>query len=393
MTARRRIASPPPTDPAFPPADRRSRARPPRIVSLVAILVLGVGLGGGLADGLGAAPAAPGAAVDDGRPLAFEDLIEVSEVFLDVLVTDADGRPVTGLGAADFDVREDGEEVPITGLAYYGTRYGAGGSAETPPESRYFVVFVHDLTRFGYFGGDLVRQQIRLGRDLGEWVEGGLLPSDWVAVVSYDTRLHLHQDFTQDRQALLAAIAAAAAGRAPQAGRGGGDGPLAVLARMPGPVARRTAVDDVYDALRLVAEATGVLVGRKDLLLFTPGIGRRVGRGAMTVLDPQEVEPLEATLNDHNVAVYPIDITPPGKSHAYAAALEDLAARTGGVYHARFVGFRSPLEEISAESSGYYLLSYQTAHPAGEVGYQRVEVKARRPDLVVRARRGYRYGR
>ena len=50
------------------------------------------------------------------------------------------------------------------------------------------------------------------------------------------------------------------------------------------------------------------------------------------------------------------------------------------------------LQRISSENAGYYLLSYQSEHPAAVVGYQEVEVRARDRHIKVRGRKGYRYG-
>ncbi len=48
---------------------------------------------------------------------AFGEVIDVQLVNVEVWVTDRDGNPVTGLTAADFEVREDGEPVSISNFA------------------------------------------------------------------------------------------------------------------------------------------------------------------------------------------------------------------------------------------------------------------------------------
>lgn len=67
---------------------------------------------------LGVVPCAAQEAAD-GAPevvggLAFADEVEVTVVNVDVFVRDRKGRPVRGLGAADFVVRQNGVEMPIT---------------------------------------------------------------------------------------------------------------------------------------------------------------------------------------------------------------------------------------------------------------------------------------
>ena len=65
---------------------------------------------------------------------------------------------------------------------------------------------------------------------------------------------------------------------------------------------------------------------------------------------------------------------------------------TGGRYYYTFVNFVTPLEQMSDDTNGYYLFSYSGGHPAGESGYQKVEVRTVNPEFRVRARRGYVYG-
>ncbi len=325
---------------------------------------------------------------------SFEDMIEVSEVFLDLLVTDPEGEVAVGLGKDDFIVEEAGEPVEITSVSYYTTRYGDAAAGDEIPTSRYFLFFFHSPPFLGNSSRRLMTQQIRVGVHTRRWIEEEMQPSDWLAVASYDTRLKIYQDFTQDRDALEKAIKDAVARRKvdpTRASRGPGGEPP-VLRRLPEGRDLRQQTTNVYDALRLVAEATGYLVGRKNLMLFTLGLEEEVDRRGEPQLDPELYPALETALNDHNVAVYPINTTPAGHVHEQSELLEQLAEDTGGYYDENFIGFFTPVERVAEENHGYYLLSFRTARRAGEIGYQRVEVRAQDPNLAVRTRKGYRYG-
>ncbi len=333
----------------------------------------------------------------DQPDLEFEGLIEVSEVLLDVVATDAQGRPVTGLDSGDFIVVENGEAVQLTGVSYYTTRYGGQvADAEEVPSSRYFIMFFDNRWQRSFHAGDLKRQQRRAGDESRRWFEEEMLASDWVAVVSYGSDLRVHQDFTQDRDALASAVLNAAAGRPPGdpqlRRRTSRSSELSVLRRMPrGPELRRD-TRTVYGALEAVAVACAPVVGRKNLLMFTTGIGDdwRFGKDGT---DVDFYPSTEIALNDHNVAVYPIDLSPTGRGTRQTSFLTRLAEDTGGAYHERdFYGYMSSLRDIGGDNYAYYVLSYQSQHPAGEIGYQRVEVKARDESIQVRARKGYRYG-
>ena len=328
--------------------------------------------------------------------VGFEGLVEVSEVLLDVLATDVEGEVVHGLGKDDFIVEENGQMVDLTGVSYYTTRYEGQASGEEAPASRYFIFFFHTQWGTNSFGSDLMRQQLRAGLESRRWLEEEMLPSDWVAVVSYGSRLRVYQDFTQDREALELAFKGAAAAKKPSSDvplrrRSAGGTELSILRRLPKGRALKEKVDNVYQALEQVATACSPIVGRKNLLLFTVGFGSEVRFGDAEA-DPRYYPQLETALNDHNVAVYPIDTSPAGRGTRQTDFLTRLAEDTGGVYHEDFIGFMRPLRDIGGDNYAYYVLSYQSEHPAGEIGYQRIEVKARDESVQVRARKGYRYG-
>lgn len=339
-----------------------------------------------------AAPVLAGGQETPAELQGFADLVEVTEVSLDVLATDGAGKAVPGLGLADFEVLEDGSPVELTGVSFASNNYETGAAGEIPA-SRYLIFFFHDQSAFAAAGNTLLRNQLQAGRDALRWVEEQMAPSDWAAVAGYDVRLRLHQDFTQDRDALRRALERVAAGKKPEEfqpgkreARGRGR-ELEILSRIvPEPQAPR----NIYEALRQVAEASGYLVGRKILLLYTSGFG--VTRGRTSVPDPRYFPALETELNDHNVAIYPLDLSPAGSPPAEEDFLETLAASSGGVYDPNISGFRRPLEAIAGANQGYYLITYRSARKAGEIGYQRVEVRARDPLVRVLARRGYRYG-
>ncbi len=342
------------------------------------------------------------AAAQEEPAASFEGMVEVTEVLLDVLAVDRSGETVTGLGKDDFIVTENGDEVELTGVSFYTTRYGPEGTIQVEdgdiPSSRYFIFFFHDMKRFGPEANRLIRQQLEASRKSQDWVEDHMLPSDWVAVASYDVKLKLHLDFTQDREQILQAIDAAARGRDPEknVGRGGRRLPPAgapsLLRHLPQGKKLRQETTRIYDGVRLLADASAFIVGRKNLLMFTIGFGE-LGRGTPVAKgDPRYYPPMEQALNDANVAAYTIDLTPVEFDHIQRDFMSKLSSDTGGFYYGTFVNFIAPLREIAAENVGYYVLSYQSEHPAQESGYQEVKVKPRDRSVKLRARKGYLYG-
>ena len=358
-----------------------------------------------------AAVASPGAILAQEEPTAeFGELIEVSEVLLDVLVTDRQGKVIMGLGPDDFVIEEAGEPVPLTGASFYSNRFAlrddAAAGVQHPlpnevPADRHFILFFHDQQRLAAEPNIMVRQQLRASRQSQRWVREEMLPGDWVAVVSYDVKLKVQQDFTRDREALLRALKDAAQGKDPgniwATRREVAEGQPSLLAHLPEGHDLRDETTTFYDGLRLLAEATLEIMGRKSVVLFSTGFGEIeiIGRTLQTSYakpDPRYYPALVEALNDNNVAVYPVDLAPSEMDTAQRHSLTQLASDSGGTYYGQFVNFITPLRQIADENNGYYLLSYQAEHPAGESGYREVKVEARNPEFRVRARQGYRYG-
>lgn len=322
---------------------------------------------------------------------SFDDMVEVSEVMLDVLATDIEGEIVRGLEADDFIVEEDGEAVRITSVDFYSTRYDdTEAGPEDIPWSRYFIVFFDDQRRFGRYGNLEIRQQIRASSHARRWVREEMAPSDWMAVVRYDGKLEIYQDFTQDRVALEESLSRAAVGRNPSPQRLSQTGLVSLLQRLPPARAKR---ENIYQSIARLAEGSGFIVGRKNLMLFSLGFGKEHRLTRKAEPDERYYPQMEAMLNDHNVAVYPIDVTPAGRGAPQSHFFQRLADDTGGFYDESFIGFFAPMRDVADDNTGYYLLTYQSPRPAGDVGYQRLEVRSAQPDEIeVRARRGYRYG-
>ncbi len=333
----------------------------------------------------------------------FGEQLEVTEVLLDVLVTDRRGNAVIGLEPEDFVVHEGAKQVPVETATFYSSSrlIGApkalsarGIDVDLEPRDRYFILFFHDAWRYTTGEVNLMHQQARAGRDAKAWVSEDLPPADWVAVLSWDGSLTLHQDFTRDRQAIERAIDEAATHK-----RGRGDWPSrrertegpSLAARLPHGKDLTRATRRIYGALDLVAAASAPIRGRKNLIYLGIGFGEAGAFGQYRE-DPRFFPGMIRALNDANVAVYPIDLLPSEVEHPFESALLELARLTGGVSTPLATDFRTPLEKVGADTRGYYLLSYRATHPPGERGFQRVRVTTENPEFQVRSRLGYSYG-
>ncbi len=349
-------------------------------------------------------PAAPPAA-------QFGEEVEVTEVFLDVLALDRHGRSVPGLGKDDFVVTENGEPVEVTSVDYYTTRYEDLGKSGTPraregaeaapaavPSARYFIFFFHDQSGTVPKEAVLTSRRLDAARFARQWVRDEMQGSDWIAVVRYRQSLSVLSDFTQDQSAILQAIDDAVVGRPSEATRPSlrrrqvARGGPSLLAGLPNSFDLETSATRPEDAIRLVAEATRNIIGRKNLLLFSLGFGQL--DSASRAPDSRYYPPMDEALNANNVAVYPIDLAGGGihSDTAQTTFLSELADDTGGELFKGFNSFLQPLERISGQTTGYYLVTFRAKHPAGERGYQKIDVRVKRRGVEVRTRNGYRYG-
>ena len=382
-----------------------AETRPARLAVVAGILLTALALGATAQDA--AQSGAPDGAQDEPQA-EFGEELAVTEVLLDVLVTDANGNVVIGLGPEDFVVRDQGEVVDLTSASFYSNRRFVASSQAAEranvdtsivPSDRVFILFFHDDRAAN--PGAFTRPTIDAMRYYSAWVRNDLLPNDWVAVVSYDSQIKVWQDFTKSKADIEAALARVLKGgkdpgtawpsRVPEEA----DGP-SLLANLPLGKQLRKSSRKIYDALRLMADATSDIQGRKNLVFLSWGFGDTTAYGGYYP-DPRYYPSMIQALNDGNVAVYSIDLVSTTRQgtlldRGINNSLSLLSDDTGGRYYYFFDTFAAPLQEVNEENNGYYLLSFKSTYPVGDEGYREVKVETINPEFRVRARKGYRYG-
>jgi len=334
----------------------------------------------------------------------FQGKVNVNEVLLDVLVTDSTGNVIVGLDKSDFVVKDNGKPVALTGVTFYSNRRllesnptlaKQGVSVEQGTEDRYFVLFFEDQKVNAQDAPQLLSQQLEASKRARGWVDGEMLANDWVAVVSYDTRLKVQQDFTHDRKALIAAIGDAVKGRDPEGNYNSRIDPSkgpSLLAGLPRGEELMNKTPKIYNALQVIARSAGNIRGRKNLLLFTYGLPANETTFGQFVPDKRYFLPTVDVLNANNVAVYSLDLTPAATQHTLSDSLQKMSDDTGGRYFFNITNFATPLDQISKENNGYYLLSYQSEQ-TGKPGFQNVTVTTTNREFRVKARKGYETGK
>jgi VWFA-related protein len=146
-------------------------------------------------------------------------------VDIDVLVTDKDGQPITGLSKSNFKVMDDGVPQTVTNFS----------TAEAPLTVTMLIEFSDKWWGYLYLALEDAYQFLNF-----------MEPKDWVAVVDFDLEPHILQDFTHDRYQVRSALDSM---------------------RMPG-----FGETNLYDALSFTIDRMKNVGGRKAILAICTGI-------------------------------------------------------------------------------------------------------------------------
>ena len=253
---------------------------------------------------------------------------KVEAVRLDVLVTQ-DGKPVQGLGAADFEILDNGVRQTVDIASF-----------EQMPLN---VVLTFDLS------GSIVAERLGNLREASHVVVDGLKKDDQAALVMFNTRVRVNPGLTSDTGAVKAAID---------------------LAEPSG----ETSLIDASFAGMMVAESD---VGRGLVIVFSDGLDTSSWLQPKAVLD---------VAKRSDAVVYAVSAGLARRSDF----LGDLTDQTGGRLfqiestHSLSAVFQEVLDEFRQR----YLVSYSPAGVSKE-GWHQLTVRVKGRSAIVRARPGY----
>jgi VWFA-related protein len=350
----------------------------------------------------------------------------IDQVVVDVVVTDADGKVVGGLTAADFELRDRGTPqtvatfsevaLPLTIRGAAAPLAAPGDIRSNTQDGRLYVLVLDDW----HIGVDLTTLVRETGR---EFLRRHVQPGDLVAVVGTAglgaTRREFTADLVRPDAAIQAFIGRGTYGRADASPAGRNNDRMAARqtsafrAEDPTEDSSAELIDRArasFDTLRRTADALANVPGRrKTVLFFSEGIAipPRDDRGLTA-----DLQAVLAAAARANVAVYAFDprglrhINPDGLSGNGAqvsaavladnrtrilkgAMLRELAERTGGAAAIDSNDTLTPLAHVVEESSHYYLLGYTPTDVKRDGRFHSIDVRVRRPGLRVAARRGY----
>lgn len=316
---------------------------------------------------------------------AFRSGVQMLEV--DARVFGADGRFVADVTIDEFEILEDGRPQKIQNMFLVGrpSSGAAAASADVRAVPRASQTWIFLFDREHLMPGGFRRAKTALDAFMAERFRAGDLAGIIADEKMIDNRI------TSVRAEFLAALAkvrppggaaarAADAAEAEAAGGGGEPGAIisAALGANAGLEAERAARNSV-DLLADLARGLAAMPGPKTVVMLSDGF-------ALGKLE-ERLRGVVGNLNRAGARVYGVDTRgiagPPGD------ALNSLAVDTGGLMLFNLNNIGHALDEIAADTNTYYVLGYQPSNAKYDGKYRHIEVRVRRPDVTVRARKGY----
>jgi VWFA-related protein len=227
---------------------------------------------------------------------------ESNLVNVDVLVTDKNGSPITGLAKGNFKITDDGVPQSVTNFS----------TAEAPITVTMLIEFSNKWWGFLYLALEDAYQFLNF-----------MQPHDWVAVVDFDMQTHILQDFTHDRYQVRGALD---------------------TLRIPG-----FSEINLYDALSFTIDRMKNVGGRKAIVAIVTGYDTfsKLTYGEMLKI-----------AKGSNTPIYPISMLE-WVSVRYGDSIETLQARNALTSIARYSGgeayfprFEAALPDIYQEVAG-----------------------------------------
>jgi VWFA-related protein len=315
------------------------------------------------------------------EPKPFTERVDVQRVLLDVRVTDGSGQPLEDLGTSDFVVRIDGKPARVESATWVtGALRSDEGSAvssdapatstaaaTTPIEGRLVVFLIQkDLEPSRIVG--LMRLLLEARAFFTSFT-----PRDRVAVLSFDSRLRIWTDFTNDLEHVRAVLKRDILLAEPS--------PL-IESEPPSLVARLTAhaaerASSMEEALALVGHLLEPLPGAKSVVVFGHGFGRF---GSSGVVLAQDYDEARRALRAARAAVFCLDVTQ-ADYHSLEVGLQQVAGDTGGFYERTYLFPTRALNRLAGTLAGHYVLFVE--RPSMRKGRHRVDVGVPHRDATV----------
>jgi len=256
-------------------------------------------------------------------------------VVLNATISDADGKPVSGLQKSRFTVLENGVEQKIDFF-----------SAEETP---FAAIVLLDTS-------GSMEERVSMARAAAIRFLAGLRLSDMVAIYRFDSKVVLVQDFSEQRDIDDRAFDLKSGG-------------MTVLN------------DAIYKAAEELSKRPE---RRRAIIVLSDGEDTQSGRSADKAL--------KAALQA-DATIYTVDMSAAdgGRRFQNAGVLRNFAEKTGGRFVATpgGVAMRQAFEQIAAELGTQYTLAYEPSNTVKDGKWRAIELRVARKGLQIRTRKGY----
>jgi VWFA-related protein len=339
-------------------------------------------------------------------------------VEIDAVVTDKQGRHLTGLTPDDFELHQDGRKQKITSVRYvHAYPPGTGGvqAANADPGSlegaKRIVAIVLDDLNMSFESMAYTRKALL------DVIDTQIEPGDRVAVIRVDQEGMRTEGFTSDKVALREKVSRLRYN-------------VMNMSEARAPISRQAPIVSTFDlereaftigglgAVNSVVRAMRAFPGRKAVVLATDGFPllRRDGRSQMYTLSPGVNDAVKRLVDDANrsfVTLYTVDTrrlapmaiwdeefdlttgTFTSKPDLDSDGPYLLAEAGGGLYLRNSNDLAGLFTKVLDDQRGYYLLAYEpddqtfSGKRQKRPTFHNVKVKVAQPDVRVRARAGF----
>jgi VWFA-related protein len=363
-------------------------------------------------------------------------------VVVDVNVKDKNGAPVPNLTAADFEVTEDGKKQNISQFEFEkltndalaaipaetsptqlverakpapakpapaaapkaeAPKNGTNGTGETEStqpgasarkDKRLLAMFFDQSTMQQF-------DQIRAQENAAKFIREQMTSSDMIEIMTYGNKLTVVEDFTNDRERLLAAVKKLVVGEG--SGLAGGTDSAAEGDDSGGFTQDDSEfslfnTDRELAALEDAIKKLAAFPEKKGLLYFSGGISKS------GISNQAQLKSTEAAANRANVSIYAMDVRglqaeAPGGDASTASprgtsmftgsgqqgrrdsrndtqeTLATLAADTGGKFLLDDNDLTVGMQQAQADMSSYYILAYYSSNSADDGKYRHISVR------------------
>jgi VWFA-related protein len=359
--------------------------------------------------------------------------VQIEAIEIDASVTDARGNIVTDLMKDDFELLENGRPQTITSFGlvnipriraerplFAANAIEPDVQSNNQGEGRLYVIALDQVTG---------QQILRTRRFVRRFIEQYFGPNDLGAVVFLGRADHSKsQGLTNNPRLLLQSVDAFTGGFAQEAAptpsaampviQGGGGAPALGSTSIES-TERNFRLREAMGSFRQIVEYMATVHGRrKALLLFSQGYSKEIYRaidyrGGTLSLAEEDMHRAITVATRNNVVIYPIDPrgltedgglaeTETGPSTDPTERLESSIARlearqslvaianaTGGFALSNSNSFEHAFDRIVQENSSYYVLGFSSSNERRDGRFRKLEVRVKRPGLMVRGRTGY----